>query len=112
MNGSSPTYPGQVPIYAPGKEPLPPGFTEEDRAAIQQTKKWEGYAGMAMESCAVKTVLAGGAGASYHSASLFSPVDGLFSDFVQVLVSERSFRSCPLRLRTRTPCCDSRPRQA
>lgn len=67
MNGSSPTYPGQVPIYAPGKEPLPPGFTEEDRAAIQQTKKWEGYAGMAMESCAVKTVLAGGAGMFWSS---------------------------------------------
>lgn len=55
---------GQVPIWAPGKEPLPPGFTEEDRAQMEQTKKWEKFAGMAMESCATKTVLAGGAGTS------------------------------------------------
>jgi hypothetical protein len=112
MNGSSPSYPGQVPIYAAGKEPLPPGFTEEDRAAIQQTKKWEGYAGMAMESCAVKTVLAGGAGVLHHSACPCSPVDGFFSDFAQVLASERSFRLCQLRLRMRTPYCGSRLRLA
>lgn len=30
----------------------------------EQQKRWEGYAGMAMESCAVKTVLAGSMGAS------------------------------------------------
>ncbi|KAF8891809.1 Tim17/Tim22/Tim23/Pmp24 family-domain-containing protein, partial [Infundibulicybe gibba] len=46
-----------VPIYPAGKEPLPPGFTEEDRAQLQQMKKWEGYTAMAMESCATKTVL-------------------------------------------------------
>lgn len=62
MNGGFQRHPHQAPIYAPGKEPLPPGFTDEDRAILQQTKKWERYAGMAMESCAVKTVLAGGAG--------------------------------------------------
>jgi hypothetical protein len=63
MNGGFQRYPHQVPIYAPGKEPLPPGFTEEDRAVLQQTKKWEGYMTMAMESCALKTAMAGGAGA-------------------------------------------------
>jgi len=64
MNGrSAPTYPCQVPIYAVGKEPLPPGFTEEDRPQLLQAKKWEGYTAMAMESCVTKTVLAGGAGA-------------------------------------------------
>jgi len=65
MNGGFQRHPHQVPIYAPGKEPLPPGFTEEDRAVLQQTKKWEGYAAMAMESCALKTVMAGGAGAFF-----------------------------------------------
>ncbi|KAG5652842.1 hypothetical protein H0H81_003404 [Sphagnurus paluster] len=77
MNGGSPNYPGAVPIYAPGKEPLPPGFTEEDRAALQQTKKWEGYAAMAMESCAVKTVLAGGAG--FGIGAFFSLMSASFA---------------------------------
>ncbi|KAF5380352.1 hypothetical protein D9615_004691 [Tricholomella constricta] len=77
MNGGSPSYPCAVPIYAPGKEPLPPGFTEEDRAAIQQTKKWEGYAAMAMESCAAKTVLAGGAG--FGIGAFFSLMSASFA---------------------------------
>ncbi|KAF8070740.1 Tim17/Tim22/Tim23/Pmp24 family-domain-containing protein [Lyophyllum atratum] len=77
MNGGSPSYPGAVPIYASGKEPLPPGFTEEDRAAIQQTKKWERYTGMAMESCAVKTVLAGGAG--FGIGAFFSLMSASFA---------------------------------
>lgn len=106
MNGSSPTYPGQVPIYAPGKEPLPPGFTEEDRAAIQQTKKWEGYAGMAMESCAVKTVLAGGAGMSGHHVC----PQMLYSYFEQVSVLGRSFHLCPPHLRMRIRYYGNRPR--
>lgn len=72
MNGGFQRHPHQVPIYAPGKEPLPPGFTDEDRAVLQQTKKWEGYAAMAMESCALKTVMAGGAGA-FDRCSLFGP---------------------------------------
>ena len=54
--------PGRVPIWAPGKEPLPPGLTEEDRPYYEQTKRWEGYTTMAMESCAVKTTMAGGVG--------------------------------------------------
>ncbi|GLB37734.1 putative mitochondrial import inner membrane translocase subunit tim22 [Lyophyllum shimeji] len=77
MNAGSPSYPGAVPIYAPGKEPLPPGLTEEDRAAYQQTKKWEGYAAMAMESCAVKTVLAGGAG--FGIGAFFSLMSASFA---------------------------------
>ena len=62
MNSPSRTYPCQVPIYPAGKEPLPPGYTEEDRAAILQTKRWESYMAMGMESCAAKTVIAGGFG--------------------------------------------------
>lgn len=68
MNPNSPTYPGQVPIYAAGKEPLPAGFTEEDRAQLQQMKRWEGYTAMAMESCVTKTFLAGGAGGFLYLA--------------------------------------------
>jgi import inner membrane translocase subunit TIM22 len=51
-----------VPIYQPGKEPLPPGLTEEDRPALMQQKKVENWMRMASESCAFKTVLSGGAG--------------------------------------------------
>jgi import inner membrane translocase subunit TIM22 len=72
MNPNSPVYPGQVPIWPAGKEPLPPGYTESDREAILQTKRWEKYMSMGMESCAVKTVLAGGAGA-FDGWTLSSP---------------------------------------
>lgn len=58
----NPNHLPRVPIWAAGKEPLPPGLTEEDRPYYEQTKRWEGYTTMAMESCAVKTILAGGAG--------------------------------------------------
>lgn len=51
-----------VPIYQPGKEPLPPGLTEEDRPQLMQQKKVENWMRMASESCAFKTVLSGGAG--------------------------------------------------
>jgi hypothetical protein len=57
-------YPCQAPLWAPGKEPLPPGFTEEDRAAIAQQQKYQNIAAVAMESCAVKTVMAGTMGES------------------------------------------------
>jgi len=65
MNPSTNNLPGQVPIWAPHKEPLPPGVSEEDRPFYEQNKRWEGYMTSAMESCPVKTVLAGGAGV-YH----------------------------------------------
>jgi Tim17/Tim22/Tim23/Pmp24 family len=64
MNPSTNSLPGRVPIWAAGKEPLPPGWTEEDRPNWDKQKQWERYGAMAMESCAVKTVLAGGAGTS------------------------------------------------
>ena len=59
----NPNFPGRVPIWAPGKEPLPPGLTEDDRTYYEQSKRWEGYTTMAMESCALKTTMAGGVGA-------------------------------------------------
>ncbi|KAF8622777.1 hypothetical protein AX15_006859 [Amanita polypyramis BW_CC] len=55
-------FPSGLRIYAKGQEPLPPGISEDDRKAFEQTKKWEGYMISAMESCPVKTVMAGAAG--------------------------------------------------
>ncbi|RXW18672.1 hypothetical protein EST38_g7183 [Candolleomyces aberdarensis] len=69
--------PGTVPIWKRGEEPLPPGLTEEDRPMLEQQKKWEGYAGMAMESCATKTVLAGGAG--FGIGAFFSLMSASFA---------------------------------
>ncbi|EAU91612.2 mitochondrial import inner membrane translocase subunit TIM22 [Coprinopsis cinerea okayama7 len=77
MNPSTSHLPGKVPIWAPGKEPLPPGWTEEDRPMWNQQKKWERFAGMAMESCVVKTVLAGGAG--FGIGAFFSLMSASFA---------------------------------
>ncbi|RDB25432.1 Mitochondrial import inner membrane translocase subunit TIM22 [Hypsizygus marmoreus] len=76
INGLGP-FPCAVPIYAPGKGPLPPGFTEEDRKVMLQTKKWESYAQMGMESCGVKTVMAGGAG--FGIGAFFSLMSASFA---------------------------------
>ena len=67
----NPNFPGRVPIWAPGKEPLPPGLTEDDRTYYEQSKRWEGYTTMAMESCALKTTMAGGVGANKKKVSFF-----------------------------------------
>lgn len=56
------------PVFPAGKEPLPPGFTEEDRAQMMQAKKYQDYMTMGMESCVAKSVLAGGGG----TLSIFS----------------------------------------
>lgn len=71
------SYPGQIPIWAPGKEPLPPGFTEEDRAAYLQQKKYQEYFTMGMESCIVKSVMAGGAG--FAMGAFFSLMSSSFA---------------------------------
>lgn len=47
------------PIFPVGKEPLPPGFTEEDRENMLQAKKYQDFMTMGMESCVAKTVIAG-----------------------------------------------------
>jgi import inner membrane translocase subunit TIM22 len=59
-----------VPIYPPGKEPLPPGWTEDDRLAWQQSRKWEQYMTMGMESCVAKTLIAGGGGSFFKFCSV------------------------------------------
>ncbi|PWZ02341.1 Tim17-domain-containing protein [Testicularia cyperi] len=51
-----------APVYLPGKEPLPPGLTEDDREQIAQIAKWNKIANMGMESCPVKCALSGAAG--------------------------------------------------
>ncbi|KAH6913930.1 mitochondrial import inner membrane translocase subunit TIM22 [Coprinopsis sp. MPI-PUGE-AT-0042] len=77
MNPSTNNLPGRVPIWAAGKEPLPPGWTEEDRPNWDKQKQWERYGAMAMESCAVKTVLAGGAG--FGIGAFFSLMSASFA---------------------------------
>ena len=54
-----PAMPLVAPVFPAGKEPLPPGFTEEDRENMLQAKKYQDYMTMGMESCAAKTVIAG-----------------------------------------------------
>ncbi|KAG8689017.1 Mitochondrial import inner membrane translocase subunit tim22 [Ceratobasidium sp. 423] len=66
-----------VPIYQPGKEPLPPGLTEEDRAALMQQKKVEDWMRMGSESCAFKTVISGGAG--FALGAFFSLMSSSFA---------------------------------
>ena len=57
------------PIFPAGKEPLPPGFTEEDRAQMMQAKKMQDYMNMGVESCAFKTI-ATGAGGVYQKDTI------------------------------------------
>jgi import inner membrane translocase subunit TIM22 len=59
-----------APIFAAGKEPLPPGFTEEDRTQMMQAKKMEQWMAFGMESCVAKTVLAGGGGMFVSSSGI------------------------------------------
>ena len=51
-----------APVFPAGKEPLPPGFTEEDRAQLLQAKKYQDYMTAGMESCLAKGIIAGGGG--------------------------------------------------
>ncbi|KAI0315171.1 Tim17/Tim22/Tim23/Pmp24 family-domain-containing protein [Amylostereum chailletii] len=51
-----------APVFPAGREPLPPGFTEEDRVQMLQTKKYQDYMTAGMESCVAKTAIAGAGG--------------------------------------------------
>ncbi|KAI0741114.1 Tim17-domain-containing protein [Earliella scabrosa] len=51
-----------APVFPAGKEPLPPGITDEEREAYLQAKKYERLMTMGMESCVAKTVIAGAGG--------------------------------------------------
>jgi len=65
-------HPLLAPVFAAGKEPLPPGMTEEERANILQVKKYQDYMSVGMESCLGKTVVAGVAGT--HNLSYILPI--------------------------------------
>ncbi|WFD31428.1 Mitochondrial import inner membrane translocase subunit tim22 [Malassezia sp. CBS 17886] len=51
-----------APLYLPGREPLPTGYTETDRAQLADMVKYQNYAHMAMESCVFKAGIAGAMG--------------------------------------------------
>ena len=53
------SHPLLAPLFPAGKEPLPPGMTEEDRANMLQMKKYQDYMSAGMESCLGKTTMAG-----------------------------------------------------
>jgi len=93
--------PCKVPIWAPGKEPLPPGITEAERPLLEQQKKWEKYMAMGMESCVTKAVMAGAGGAFLFF--LQCKVLKVIPAFRQVSSSEEAFRSCLPRSRMRIP---------
>lgn len=66
MNGKS--LPLVAPLYPAGREPLPPGMSEEDREQLMQAKKYQSWMMMGMESCAAKTAMAGVGGTSKHQS--------------------------------------------
>jgi import inner membrane translocase subunit TIM22 len=55
-----------APLFPAGKEPLPPGVTEEDRAQLLQAKKYQAWMSSGVESCAAKTAIAGIGGKCTH----------------------------------------------
>ncbi|KAI0941651.1 hypothetical protein AcW1_003479 [Taiwanofungus camphoratus] len=48
-----------APVFPAGREPLPPGISEDERQQLMQAKKYQEYMVMGMESCITKTVIAG-----------------------------------------------------
>ena len=62
MSARSPIQVMTVPVYLPGQEPLPPGYTEEDRQQIQQMEYWTKTMSGAMEWCPTKCAMSGAAG--------------------------------------------------
>ena len=48
-----------APVFPAGKEPLPPGITEEERDNYMQARKYQNWMTMGMESCVVKSAIAG-----------------------------------------------------
>ena len=55
-----------APVFPAGKEPLPPGITDEERENYMQAKRYQNWMTMGMESCVAKTVIAGGGGECPH----------------------------------------------
>ncbi|EED85330.1 predicted protein, partial [Postia placenta Mad-698-R] len=66
-----------APVFPAGKEPLPPGISEEERENFLQAKKYQDYMTMGMESCAAKTVIAGVGG--FGIGAFFSLMSSSFA---------------------------------
>ncbi|KAF8317586.1 mitochondrial import inner membrane translocase subunit TIM22 [Clavulina sp. PMI_390] len=66
-----------APVFPAGAEPLPPGWSEEDRVALTQQKKMEGYMSTAMESCVVKSAMSGAMG--FGMGAFFSLMSTTFA---------------------------------
>ncbi|KAI0653529.1 mitochondrial import inner membrane translocase subunit TIM22 [Cubamyces menziesii] len=66
-----------APVYPAGKEPLPPGISDEEREAYLQAKKYQNYMTMGMESCVAKTIIAGGGG--FAIGAFFSLMSSSFA---------------------------------
>jgi len=66
-----------APIFPAGREPLPPGFSEEEREQLLQAKKYQDLMTTGMESCAAKTVIAGGGG--FAIGAFFSLMSSSFA---------------------------------
>ena len=68
------------------------GATEDDRAALMQQKKWAEWTQTGMESCAIKTLLAGGGGAfSSFTVVLFNMVSHRFRNRGVLFTHVRKF---------------------
>ncbi|KAA1470392.1 Tim17-domain-containing protein [Dentipellis sp. KUC8613] len=66
-----------APLFPAGKEPLPPGMTEEDRENMMQMKKYQDLMTMGMESCVAKTAIAGVGG--FGIGAFFSMMSASFA---------------------------------
>lgn len=59
---TSPLKAMTAPIYLPGQEPVPPGWSEADRTQLQQMQYWQKTMSDAMMWCPTKCALSGAAG--------------------------------------------------
>ncbi|KAI0645217.1 mitochondrial import inner membrane translocase subunit TIM22 [Trametes meyenii] len=69
--------PMTAPVFPAGKEPLPPGISDEERDAYLQAKKYQDYMTSGMESCVTKTIIAGGGG--FAIGAFFSLMSSSFA---------------------------------
>lgn len=63
MSGQHPLL---TPIYVPGTEPIPEGWTEEDRKNMADQVKYSKWMNAGMESCPFKVGMAGGIGKCHY----------------------------------------------
>ncbi|KAE8215237.1 hypothetical protein CF319_g6601 [Tilletia indica] len=94
-----------APVYLPGKEPLPPGFTENDRIAMAQMAQSSKYMNQAMESCPFKVGMAGVMGFGFGAffsllGSSFAMDDPLRRSNVQAATMRNGVTVPPVELTT------------